>query len=70
MTHTMYGRWMTASPVGAAGLHRLKSSGHARGTDVDAKQKGEGPEMAPHLLGWLTGLEPATPRITTWCSTS
>lgn len=22
------------------------------------------------FLGWLTGLEPATPRITTWCSTS
>ena len=32
--------------------------------------KSQGADSLPDLLGWLTGLEPATSRITTWCSTS
>ncbi len=36
----------------------------------NAKTAPEGAVRTLTRLGWLTGLEPATPRITTWCSTS
>lgn len=40
--------------------------------EVRTPTEGGSSVKGSHLahLGWLTGLEPATPRITTWCSTS
>ena len=44
-----------------------------RGLQCDckrAREKMPGGEDASRPAGWLTGLEPATARITTWCSTN